>query len=161
MNIKPCCSTHSLHLMFYYTQHNVHQSVILMTSTTAYIYFYETWCTALVFFSENAHWNGWSMSLFPNGWTTTIILRIQCNPHIRKGYRLQTVNHREGNSITTKIISKKCTYKELLCASAYPVRKRIEALLLYCFVSCTFFLSNIQISYKNKVHLNIKMNLAP
>jgi hypothetical protein len=50
MTVKPCCSRHSLHLMFCCTQHNVHQSVMLMTSTTAYIYFYETWCRALAYF---------------------------------------------------------------------------------------------------------------
>jgi len=41
---------------------------------------------------------------------------------------------------------------------AYLVRKRIEALLLFCFVHCTFF--NIKISHENKVYLKIKMNLT-
>jgi hypothetical protein len=63
----------------------------------------------------------------------------------------------EFTSITAKIISRKCTYKELQRKSAFLVRKKIEALLLYCFVSCNFF---FQISHENKVYWNIKMNLT-
>ena len=77
-----------------------------------------------------------------------------------ESYRLQKVNFRKCNSITAKIISKKCTYKELLCTMAYLVREIIESFLLYCFVLRTSFLSNIKISHKTKVYLNIKMNLT-
>jgi len=90
-----------------------------------------------------------------------MIVHIQRNPHIWKGYRLQKVNHIECTSITAKIISRKYTCKELLRKSAFLVRKKIEALLLYCFLSCNFFfLSNIKISHEHKVYLNIKMNLT-
>ena len=89
-----------------------------------------------------------------------MIFHILRNPHILKGYRLQKVNHIEFTSITAKIISRKCTCKELLRKSAFLVRKKIEELLLYCFVSCNFFL-NIKISHEHKVYLNIKMNLTP
>ena len=75
-----------------------------------------------------------------------------------ESYRLQKVNCRECNAVTAKIISRKCTYKELLCKSAYLDWKRIEELLLYCFVSWTFF--NIKIAHGNKVYLNIKINLT-
>jgi len=46
-----------------------------------------------------------------------------------ESYRIQNVNHRECNSVTARIVSRKCTYKELLLKSAYLVRKIIEALL--------------------------------
>jgi len=42
MNVKTCYSRYSIHFMFYYTQHNVHESVMLKTSHTAYIYSYIT-----------------------------------------------------------------------------------------------------------------------
>jgi len=46
----------------------------------------------------------------------------------------KNVNHRDSISITAKIISRKYTYKVLLCKSASLVRKEIETLFNYCFV---------------------------
>jgi hypothetical protein len=50
--------------------------------------------------------------------------------------RLQekNVNNRDSISITAKIISRKYTYKVLLCNLACLVRKRIDATFKYCFV---------------------------
>ena len=64
-----------------------------------------------------------------HGWNAKIIVDILRNPHIWKGYRLQNLNHTECTSITAKIISRNCAYKELLCQSVFLVRKKLK---LFC-----------------------------
>ena len=75
--------------------------------------------------------------------------------------RLQAakINCMECTSVTAKIISRKCTCKELLHKLAFLVRKKLK------HFSCTalwhvIFFSNIKISHEHKVYLNIKMNLT-
>ena len=147
MNVKTCCSRQWSHLVFYYRQNIVHHSAMLMPFQTTYIFLHENWCTALAYFLRGLIQG---FPAFLHGWNTKIIVHIPCNPHIWKGYRLQKFNFSECISITAKIISRKCTHKELLCESAFLVRKKIEALLLYCFVSCNSFFPNIKMSYEKQ-----------
>ena len=111
----------SLHLVSYYKQHIVHHSVMLMTSQTAHIFYMKPDAQLQHIFSQTAHSHGWSNPVFPN---LLSIVHIPRNSHIWKGYRLQKVNHIDCTSITAKIISRKCTYKELLNKSAFLVRKK-------------------------------------
>jgi len=47
---RPAAVDIQIHLVFYYTQHNVQQSVMFIASQTAYIHLYETCCTAVAYF---------------------------------------------------------------------------------------------------------------
>jgi len=65
----------------------------------------------------------------------------------------------ECTSVTAKIISRKCTCKELLHKLAFLVRKKLKH--FSCTALChVIFFSNIKISHEHKVYLNIKMNLT-
>ena len=118
---------------------NMHYSTMFMILNTAHTSLHDICCIASTYVLRKC-WLQWivCISIFQHyfhGEMASITFHTPRNPMYRNSYRPEEVHSGECNSITATLFSKICICKELLCQSAYTVRKTYSiSPVIFCLI---------------------------